>query len=382
MAWTESGLFFATWRDMLKNVIAADLTLTSQKISLVDNSVTPDFISGTDPSTWSNTGELTGTGWVTGGIALSAAAAGGTSAAPTVTQSPSKTLMWDMGNIAVSGTTVGPAFGAYFYFDSLAPKAISLGLFFGGVGYSTLAGGTWTITGAGLRHYRHGHLRKVTQSDRLHDDPAEVWQAGPIAYRAAGVATVGWPAGSQRHHPAVPGGSASGASGAAGSIQPWFPAGFWQRQGQHAKIIAHGVCGATAQAQTLTFAFGTSGSTPQTLSPTTVVATNTFLTSPAYSMAIAQTNAPWHFELDLLCTKVGVGTTAVSTSILTTGTGGITPAVVPAVGAVPLYGPMPGAVITTFDASINQFFWASATYSVSGAANTATMLSCYIYGMN
>lgn len=146
MAWTESGLYYATWRDMLKNVIAGDLTLTSQKISLADNTVTPDFISGTDPSTWSSTGEMTGTGWVTGGIALSAAAAGGTSCAPTVTQTPSKTLMWDLGNVAVSGTTVGPAFGAFFYFDSLAPKAMSLGLYFGGAGYSTLSGGTWTIT--------------------------------------------------------------------------------------------------------------------------------------------------------------------------------------------------------------------------------------------
>lgn len=146
MAWTESGLFFATWRDMLKNVIAADLTLTSQKISLVDNTVTPDFISATDPSTWTNAGEATGTGWVTGGIALSAAAAGGTSTAPAVTQSPSKTLMWSMGNIAVSGTTVGPAYGSYIYFDSLSPKAMSIGIWFGGVGYSTLSGGTWTIT--------------------------------------------------------------------------------------------------------------------------------------------------------------------------------------------------------------------------------------------
>jgi hypothetical protein len=143
MAWTESGLFYATWRDMLTNVIAGDLTLTSQKIALTNNSETPDFISSTDPSTWTSANEVSGTGWASGGIALSAAAAGGTSAAPTVTQSPSKTLMWDMGNIVVSGTTLTGAIGAYIYFDSLAPKAKSIGIWFGS-GYSTLAG-TFTM---------------------------------------------------------------------------------------------------------------------------------------------------------------------------------------------------------------------------------------------
>jgi hypothetical protein len=144
MAWTESGLFFATWRDMLSNIIAGDLTLTSQKIALTNNSETPDFISSTDPSTWTNANEVTGTGWVTGGIALSAAAAGGTSTAPTVTQSPSKTLMWDMGNIAVSTTTLANVAGAYIYFDSLSPKAKSIGLWFVS-SYSTVAG-TFAMT--------------------------------------------------------------------------------------------------------------------------------------------------------------------------------------------------------------------------------------------
>ena len=110
--------------------------------------------------------------------------------------------------------------------------------------------------------------------------------------------------------------------------------------------------------------------------------TATFLTSPAYSnSSVVQTNVPWHFDLDLLCTKVGVGSTAVSTSILTTGVGGYTPAIVAAVGSVPTYGPLAGNVVTTFDQSINQFFWVSVNFS-SGVTCTATMLSCYVYGMN
>jgi hypothetical protein len=145
VAWTESGLFFATWRDIVKNVIAADITLTTQKIALSNNTETPDFISATDPSTWTTTNEVSGTGWASGGIALSAAAAGSTSTAPSVTQSPSKTLMWDMGDVSVATTTLTNAFGAYIYLDSLTPKAKVIGIYFGGSGFSTVAG-TFAIT--------------------------------------------------------------------------------------------------------------------------------------------------------------------------------------------------------------------------------------------
>jgi hypothetical protein len=178
--------------------------------------------------------------------------------------------------------------------------------------------------------------------------------------------------------------AATGASGAAGSDQPYFPAGFWSRQKQHAKITAHGNVSWVATAgTTCTFAFGTSGSTPQGTT-TTVTATNTFLTSPVYvNQSTAQTNIPWHFEIDMLCTKIGVGITAVSTSILSTGFGGLAKAITGAVGVVADWAPMPGNVITTFDPTVNQFFWVSVTFGTNASAsNTCTMLSCYIYGMN
>jgi hypothetical protein len=213
----------------------------------------------------------------------------------------------------------------------------------------------------------------------------EVWFSGPLAYQAAGVATTGWvqAAGAVTTAQALVV-AQSGASGAAGSDQPYFPAGFWQRPKQVAKIIIHGVVSWVATASTTcTWAVGTSGSTPQGTT-TTITATNTLWTSPAYpNQSTAQTNAPWHFDLDVMCQKVGVGTTAVSTALLTTGLGGVTPAVVGATGAVPMFGPTPGAVITTFDSSINQFIWVSVTFGTNGSAsNTCTMTSCYVYGMN
>jgi hypothetical protein len=140
MAWSESGLFFATWRDILKGTIAVSLTDTNNNLALTNNSDTPDYISSTDPSTWTTANEVTGTNWATGGINLSTG-----TYAPTVTQSPSKTLMWDMNNVSIANTTLGPAYGAYIYAAGQSPKAKIIGIYFGGTGYTTIAG-TFAIT--------------------------------------------------------------------------------------------------------------------------------------------------------------------------------------------------------------------------------------------
>ncbi len=145
MAWTESGLFFATWRDILKDVTAVSLTDTNNNLALTNNTETPDFISSTDPSTWTTANEVTGTNWSSGGINLSTG-----TYAPTVTQSPSKTLMWDMNNVSVANTTLTSAFGAYIYANGQSPKAKIIGVYFGGTGYSTVAGTfaiTWNVLG-------------------------------------------------------------------------------------------------------------------------------------------------------------------------------------------------------------------------------------------
>lgn len=211
-----------------------------------------------------------------------------------------------------------------------------------------------------------------------------MWYCGPLAYQAAGAATVGWPVANA----AVAGGTqqaltvaATGASGAAGATQPYLPAGFWSKIGQHAIMKLHGVLTLPVTATTVTWAVG-SAATPQSTA-TTITATNTFFTSSAYSnSSVVQTNVPWHFELDMSCTKVGIGTTAVSTSVLTTGFGGYTPAIVAAVGSVPTFGPVAGNVITTFDASINQYIWVSVAFSTNSATNTCALTSLYVYGMN
>jgi hypothetical protein len=151
MAWTESGLFFATWRDTLKQVAGVSMSLvaTGNNIALTNNTETPDFISATDPSTWTNANEVVDTSgnnnWPTGGINLVTG-----TYAPTVTQSPSKTLMWDMNNISIANTTITGAYGSYIYANALTPKAKIIGVWFGGTGYSTVLGTfaiTWNVLG-------------------------------------------------------------------------------------------------------------------------------------------------------------------------------------------------------------------------------------------
>jgi hypothetical protein len=146
VAWTESGLFYATWRDTLKDVISMSLIATGNNIALSSNSDTPDYISATDPSTWTAAFEVHDSGnWPSGGINLSTG-----SYAPTITQSPSKTLMWDMNNISIAGTTLTGAYGCYIYGAALSPMAKIIGVYFGGTPLTTVAGTlaiTWNVLG-------------------------------------------------------------------------------------------------------------------------------------------------------------------------------------------------------------------------------------------
>lgn len=134
MAVTASGFYVVNLIDVLDATqLAMDLTLTSNKIALLSNSATPNF--STDQN-WSSTNEVSGTGWASGGIALSAAASGGGSVAPTLTESPTGSLKWDMADIAVAATTLTNAQAARFYADALTGDPLIALINFGGQ-YST-----------------------------------------------------------------------------------------------------------------------------------------------------------------------------------------------------------------------------------------------------
>lgn len=147
MAVTVSGLFLPTWIDVLDPTqLALDLTATNHRFALLSNLATPNFSSGTS---WSTTNEVTGTGWASGGILLSAAAAGATSTAPTLTESPTGSIMWDMNDIAVSGTTLSGVRAGQFYADALTGDPL-IALINFGADYATnngVFGVQWAATG-------------------------------------------------------------------------------------------------------------------------------------------------------------------------------------------------------------------------------------------
>lgn len=163
MAYTKSGLYLHTLHEVLVATALTgtggfNLTLATYKLSLVNSSATdgtsPLNFSTTD-SHWVSTNEVTGTGWVTGGIALSALAAGSTSAVPTFAEGTTGSLRYDHTNDAsVATTTLTNVQGCTIYADPLtAPAdmvdAMIVNVCFGSA-YSTVAGTfaiTWAATG-------------------------------------------------------------------------------------------------------------------------------------------------------------------------------------------------------------------------------------------
>lgn len=134
MAITVSGwhtnVFISHNTDVAQTGGTLSLILTSHKISLWVVGITPNFDDTLANSRYgagqytAGANEVSGTGWAAGGVALSAAAAGATSTAPTTTVSPAGSVMWDMGDVAVSSTTLTSARACVIYADAItAPNA-------------------------------------------------------------------------------------------------------------------------------------------------------------------------------------------------------------------------------------------------------------------
>ena len=218
--------------------------------------------------------------------------------------------------------------------------------------------------------------------------PSEVLFSGPATTQAAGAATAGWVqvAGAVTTIQNLVQG-ATGASGGVDFVQPVIPAGFWKpgRQNQLIKITATGIVSWVATAATTaTWSFGVTTQAQFAATGAAAGTPITLITSQVFpNQTTAQTNAPWRFDIDLLAKQVGFGNTAISTSILATGVGGFSPAVVGATGAIAPWGPMPPNVTTTVDASINNYVWAAITFGTNASAsNTCTMLRMDVHGCN
>ena len=160
MAYTKSGLYLDTFKAQLiataeTGTGGLNYTLATWKLSLLvfasvtDGSSPVNFSASTAP--WVNTFEATGTGWATGGVLLSAAAAGSTSVTPTFAEGTTGSLRYNWTNpLSVAGTTLTGVGGMILYADPIsAPvaKPMMFSVCFGS-GYSTVAG-TFGITPSG-----------------------------------------------------------------------------------------------------------------------------------------------------------------------------------------------------------------------------------------
>lgn len=151
MAWTESGLYVSTIIGVLTNTpSAAQSTLFTSNLNkfyLTNTSETPNFTTVAASSIYASTNECSGAGWAAGGVAASALGAGATDITMTMTGTTTKIVTWGAQNVSVATTTLPAAYGGYFYANALTVKALLIGIWFGGSGYSTTAG-TFAITWA------------------------------------------------------------------------------------------------------------------------------------------------------------------------------------------------------------------------------------------
>jgi hypothetical protein len=150
--WTESGLYAQV---LALNVVtpaattSPPWTLKSNKLFLTNNSDTPNFDQAASSAIYATTNEVSGTNWAAGGIFASALGAGATDITLTVGNTgPGPSVMtYTAQNVSVATTTLTGAYGGYFYWSAGGTQYKIIGIYFGGSGYSTVAG-TFAITWA------------------------------------------------------------------------------------------------------------------------------------------------------------------------------------------------------------------------------------------
>lgn len=113
MAVTASGLFYATFADILDTTqLAIDLDLETHKGALFTDTLTPNFSTDTAYGVAPyNANEVTGTNWASGGVVLTTT---------TVSESPAGSLMFDAADVSVASTTISNAMCYLLYADALA----------------------------------------------------------------------------------------------------------------------------------------------------------------------------------------------------------------------------------------------------------------------
>lgn len=145
MAWSQSFIPLDNILDALNNTVALALTADSEKVALYGSSF--GLTINDSDLAYTATGEVTGTNWSAGGVALSSGA---------LTAVSGTGVMFDAADVSVASTTISTSVYGCLIYDSqsgLANRGI-VAVYFGGTGYTTNngtfgiqwnAGGIFTI---------------------------------------------------------------------------------------------------------------------------------------------------------------------------------------------------------------------------------------------
>jgi hypothetical protein len=158
----------------------------------------------------------------------------------------------------------------------------------------------------------------------------------------------------------------TGASG--GFSQPSIPVGFFPLDKQGRAVIGHLGGKVTGQATATTAIFTIGLATAANSIATGAV---TLVTLPAITIT-SLSNVGWEIDFKAVMRGAGYGTTTVATTLATTA--------IASVGSN-LQATAAPNVVTTVDASVTQWLWASVTFSTASATNSATMQSAILYGV-
>lgn len=133
MAFANSGLYVLNMIDVFDATqLAIDLSLTTHRWALYTNTLTPSFSAD---SAYSATNEVAANGNYSAG--------GKTITSPTLTESPTGTMMYDMDDEVWAASTTVTARGAILYADALAGNNLIVAMTFGADFASTA--GSFTI---------------------------------------------------------------------------------------------------------------------------------------------------------------------------------------------------------------------------------------------
>ena len=160
----------------------------------------------------------------------------------------------------------------------------------------------------------------------------------------------------------------TGASG--GFSQAYVPVGFWPLDKQ-GRVVLGTLAGKLTGQATATTAIITLGlaTAPNSITGTTLVA------SPAITVT-SFSNAGWEFDFKIVMRGSGYGTTTVSTSLSSTATMSINNGTTAGITTQ-----APPNLVTTIDASVNEWIYATVTFSTASATNSCTMQQVIVWGM-